>query len=87
MAHRSSVSKLCSLVDCNPRLQQRIKRELKGKVPVCHCHPDLSCHGGVLSWVANTEGPIYIVEKLGFIGYQVDPNSKYYRKYHDESIR
>lgn len=35
-----------------PTLVDRVRRELKGKVLGCWCHP-LSCHGDVLSEIAN----------------------------------
>jgi len=54
-------------------LQDRIKRELAGKTFVCHCHPDLCCHGDILLKVANADGPAYCVEILNSIGYEALP--------------
>lgn len=34
--------------------REKIKRELKGKVLGCWCHPKF-CHGHVLAWIANFE--------------------------------
>jgi hypothetical protein len=55
-------------------LQDRIKRELRGKNLICHCHPDLCCHGNILLKVANAEGPVYCVEIFNFIGYETLPS-------------
>jgi len=51
-------------------LQDRIKRELRGKDLVCHCHRNFCCHANILLKVANAEGPVYWVEILNVIGYE-----------------
>lgn len=38
----------------NPKLVEEVRRELKGKVLGCWCHP-LPCHGDVLAEIANKE--------------------------------
>jgi Domain of unknown function (DUF4326) len=48
-----AVRKFVWLVACEPEIQQRVKKELKAKVFVCHCHEDFSCHGNVLWQLAN----------------------------------
>lgn len=40
-----------------PDLLARVKRELKGKVLGCWCHPK-ACHGDVLSRIANEPEPL-----------------------------
>ena len=40
------------LVEGNPALKERFKRELKGKHLVCFCKP-LRCHGDYLFKIAN----------------------------------
>jgi len=62
----------CHALNTDFLLQERIKRELRGKNLVCHCHPDLCCHGNVLLKVANADGPVYCEEYHGVIGYE-DP--------------
>jgi Domain of unknown function (DUF4326) len=38
----------------SPKLVEEVRRELKGKVLGCWCHP-LPCHGDVLAEIANKE--------------------------------
>jgi len=37
----------------NDAIRKRIQKEVRGKILVCHCHPQLSCHGNILSRIAN----------------------------------
>jgi hypothetical protein len=70
---QESVAEFCGLLDCDPDLQKRIKRGLRGKVLVCHWHPDFCCHGNILCKVANAQDPVYCVEFLNFIGHNTLP--------------
>jgi hypothetical protein len=63
---RKAASDFGGALMSNFLLQDRIKRELRGKNLVCHCHPDLCCHGDILLKVANADGPVYCVENFEF---------------------
>lgn len=49
-----AVSKFEEWLRAQPELVTKVKKELKGKVLGCWCAP-LSCHGDVLSKIANEE--------------------------------
>lgn len=47
------IQKYNDWIKTQPRLLRAIKKELKGKVLGCFCHP-LACHGDVLAKIANS---------------------------------
>jgi hypothetical protein len=51
--HKEATAKFARFLQNNDAIRQRIRKELRGKILVCHCHPQLSCHGNVLSRIAN----------------------------------
>ena len=61
IAHCRAVIKFRGLLRKNPDLVERIRSDLRGKNLVCHCHPELRCHGYVLLAFANTTCPFELV--------------------------
>jgi hypothetical protein len=51
--HKEATTKFARFLQKNDAIRKRIQKELRGKILVCHCHPQLSCHGNILSRIAH----------------------------------